>query len=91
MHVTNLFNVALELLVSHRQSVEQLLQAHCGALLSRVRQPLHHVAFVVKHQLGPHLAGLMTGHNTQIAEEREIRGNISTCSDIIHDFMCLVI
>lgn len=91
MHNTNLLNVALELLVSHRQSVEQLLQAHCGALLPRVRCLLHLVAFMVKHQLGPHLAGLMACHHTQIAEEGEIRGNISTCSDIIHDFICLVI
>lgn len=35
--VYNLLNIALELLVSHRQSVEELLQAHSGALLPRMR------------------------------------------------------
>lgn len=31
--MTDLLNIALELLVSNRQGVEELLQADCGALL----------------------------------------------------------
>lgn len=60
----DLLNIALELLVSNRQGVEELLQADCGALLPGMRRLLHYVALVVKHQLGPHLAGLMACHHT---------------------------
>lgn len=78
----DLFNIALELLVPHRQCVEELLQANSGALLPRMRCLLHEVTFVVKHQLGPHLAGLMTSHYTQIAgEAKKTKKNLSNCND----------
>lgn len=35
--MSDLLNVSLELLVSDRQGVEELLQADCGALLSGMR------------------------------------------------------
>lgn len=57
--------------MSHRQSIEELLQANSRALLPRMRGPLHQVTFVVKHQLGAHLAGLMTCHHTEVAGEAE--------------------
>lgn len=65
--ITDLLNVALELLVANRQGVEELLQADGGALLSGLRGLLHQVAFVVKHQLGAHLSGFMARHHTQAA------------------------
>lgn len=61
--MTGLFNIALELLVSNRQGVEELLQTDCGALLPRMRRLLHKVAFLVKHQLGPHLARHVACHH----------------------------
>lgn len=53
--------------MSNGQCVEELLQAHCGALLSGMGTPQYQLAFVVKHQFGPHLAGLMACHHTQMA------------------------
>lgn len=73
----NLFNIALKLLVSDGQRAEELLQAHCGALLSGVGGPQHQVAFVVKHQLGPHLAGPVAGHHTQMAGKGKVRWKCS--------------
>lgn len=35
--MTDLLNIALELFVSDGQGVEELLHAHCAALLSRMR------------------------------------------------------
>ena len=35
--LTDLFYIALKLLVSNRQGVEELLQADCGTLLPRMR------------------------------------------------------
>lgn len=37
----NLLNIALKLLVSNRQGGKELLQADRGALLPRMRGPLH--------------------------------------------------
>ena len=62
--MNDLLNISLELLMSDRQGVEELLQADCGALLSGMRRLLNQVAFVVEHQLGPHLARLVAGHHT---------------------------
>lgn len=59
--------------MSNRQCVEELLQAHCGALLSGMGRPQYQVAFVVKHQFGPHLAGLMTRHHAQMAGKGKVR------------------
>ena len=73
--MTNLFNVALELLVSNRQGIEKLLQADCSALLTGMRRLLHHVAFVVKHQLCPHLVGLMACQHTQVTRTKSCRAN----------------
>lgn len=69
----NLFNIALEFLVPNGQRAEELLQAHCGALLSGVGRPQRQVASVVKHQFGPHLAGLMARHHTQMAGKGKLR------------------
>ena len=79
--MTDLLNIALELFVSDGQGEEELLHAHCAALLSRMRWLLHYVAFVVKHQLGAHLAGLMARNHTQITRagkvksERQVKGS----------------
>lgn len=54
--------------MSNGQRVEELLQADCGALLPGMRGLLHQVAFVVKHQLGAHLAGLVARHHTEDTE-----------------------
>ena len=72
--MTDLLYIALELFVSNRQGVEELLQAHCGALLTGMGYLLHHVALVVKHQLGPHLVGLMARHHTQVTRGTGVGG-----------------
>lgn len=69
----NLLYIALELLVSNRQGGEELLQADCGALLTGMRPPLHQVTFVVKHQFGAHLVGLVARHHTQVTGTRSWR------------------
>lgn len=51
----DLFNIALELLVSNGQRVEELLQDDCGALLPGIRGLVHKMAFLVEHQLSAHL------------------------------------
>lgn len=53
--------------MSNRQSVEELLQGDRGALLPRMRRLLHKLAFVVEHQLGANLAGLVAGDHTEVA------------------------
>lgn len=84
--MTDLLDIALELLVSDGQGVEELLQADCGALLPWMGRLLHQVAFLVKHQLGPHLAGLMARHHTQVAGTRRSEGILSkeTVTQDIH-------
>lgn len=82
--MTDLLNIALELLVSNRQGVEELLQADCGALLPGMGWLLRQVAFVVKHQLGPHLAGLVACHHTQFTGAKgvladEMTSNLGLC------------
>lgn len=72
--MSDLLNITMELLVSNRQGVEELLQADGAALLPRLWWPLHQVAFLVKHQLGPHLAGLMACQHTKIARAEEQEG-----------------
>ena len=59
--------------MSDGQCGEELLQAHCGALLSGMGRPQYQVAFVVKHQFGPHLAGLMACHYAQMAGKGKVR------------------
>ena len=68
---THLFDIALELLVTDRQGVEELPQADSGALLPGVRTALDQVTIVVKHQLGAHLGRLMAGHHTQVTSGLE--------------------
>lgn len=59
--------------MSNGQCVEELLQAHCGALLSGMGRPQYQVAFVVKHQFCPHLARLVACHHTQMAGKGKVR------------------
>lgn len=52
--------------MSDGQRVEELLQHYRGALLPGTGALLHKVTFVVKHQLGAYLAGLMACNHTQV-------------------------
>lgn len=97
--MTDLLNIALKLLVSNGQGVEELLKADCGALLPGIGWLLHEVAFMVKHQLGPHLAGLVACHHTQVTGvgrvgEKcicdEVTGNISLCDDWMNEWTWLL-
>lgn len=65
-----LLDVALELFVAYRQSVEELLQGKRCALLARVWAALGQLAIVVKHQARAHLSRLVARHHTQVTEDR---------------------
>lgn len=69
---TDFLDVPLELLVSNRQRVEELLQGDRGARLPGMRRLLHEVALVVEHQLGADLAGLVAGDYTEVAVDGEV-------------------
>lgn len=70
--MSDLLNIALELLVPNGQCVEELLQGDRSALLPRMRGLVHEVAFLVKHQLGAHLTRLMACNHTQVTANRTV-------------------
>ncbi len=63
---TDLFDVALELLVSNRQRGEELLQSDSSAMLTGMWHTLSETTIVVIHQPSSDLSTLMAGHNTKI-------------------------
>lgn len=57
--------------MSNRQSVKELLQADCGALLTGMGQPLCQTAVIIEHKPRAHLGSFVTRHHTYVTGKEE--------------------